>query len=232
MTIHDGHHGSFADAAAEESFSRRRFLAALAASAAGFAGFPAVAEARLAYGSRGRAVRALNAQLADLTYLPRARVSDRFTTSTFHAVVAFQKYAGLARDGIVGPRTQAALRRAEVPRPPTTRGGKRIDVSLDDQLAFLVEHGRVRRTVAVSTGRRGYATPRGRFAIYRRERRSWSVPYSVWLPWAAYFTGGVAFHAYPDVPPYPASHGCVRVPPPMAREVYEFAQLGTRVRVV
>jgi lipoprotein-anchoring transpeptidase ErfK/SrfK len=26
-----------------------------------------------------------------------------------------------------------------------------------------------------------------------------------------YFTGGVAVHGFPDVPPYAASHGCVRV---------------------
>lgn len=26
-----------------------------------------------------------------------------------------------------------------------------------------------------------------------------------------YFVGGVAVHGYPNVPPYPASHGCVRV---------------------
>src|SRR2546423_360627 len=26
-----------------------------------------------------------------------------------------------------------------------------------------------------------------------------------------YFNGGVAVHGFPDVPPYPASHGCVRV---------------------
>jgi hypothetical protein len=34
-----------------------------------------------------------------------------------------------------------------------------------------------------------------------------------------------------DVPPYPASHGCVRVPPPFAQELYEFASQGTVVVV-
>ena len=38
------------------------------------------------------------------------------------------------------------------------------------------------------------------------------MPYAVWLPWASYFVGGVAFHESPEVPSTAASHGCVRVP--------------------
>jgi hypothetical protein len=45
--------------------------------------------------------------------------------------------------------------------------------------------------------------------VFRKELRSWSVPF----------------------PPFPASHGCVRVPAPEARGVYEFASLGTAVVV-
>jgi hypothetical protein len=155
-----------------------------------------------------------------------------FTRATFHAVVAFQKYSRLVRDGIVGPQTSAALVTAIRPRPLLSRPGRRIEVSLRRQLAFLVMRGVVRRTVAVSTGRRGYATPAGNFSVYRREKLSWSGPYQVWLRWAAYFNGrGLAFHGYRRVPPYPASGGCVRVPPPFAREVYGFAQIGVPVLV-
>jgi lipoprotein-anchoring transpeptidase ErfK/SrfK len=57
------------------------------------------------------------------------------------------------------------------------------------------------------------------------------VPFSVWLPYAFYFNQGIAFHEYPDVPPYPASHGCVRVPAPEAKKVYRFAALDTVVIV-
>ena len=69
------------------------------------------------------------------------------------------------------------------------------------------------------------------YAVTRKEVRSWSVPFQVWLPYASYFVGGIAFHEYPEVPPYPASHGCVRVPSPDAREVYDFASLNTAVLV-
>ena len=67
---------------------------------------------------------------------------------------------------------------------------------------------------------------------YRREQRSWSYSYRVWLTWAAYFNRGIAFHGYRTVPVYAASHGCVRVPFPFARELYAFARLGTRVDVL
>ena len=66
----------------------------------------------------------------------------------------------------------------------------------------------------------------------RKEQRSWSVPYKVWLPWASYFVGGVAFHEYPDVPPTAASHGCVRVPRWDAQWLYQQTPIGTPVTVL
>ena len=57
------------------------------------------------------------------------------------------------------------------------------------------------------------------------------MPFQTWLPYASYFNRGIAFHEYPDVPTYPASHGCVRVPAPEAPCVYRFAKLGTAVVV-
>jgi peptidoglycan hydrolase-like protein with peptidoglycan-binding domain len=195
-----------------------------------FAG-SATAESTLSLGSRGASVRWLNDRLADLSYLRRGAVSGRFTDATFHAVVAFQKRSGIKPDGSAGRRTLRALEAARPPRPKTTGSGKRVEVSLAQQLAFLVSGDRVVRTIAVSTARPGYVTPRGEFRIYRKERMSWSAPYSVWLPYASYFTGGIAFHAYPDVPAYPASHGCIRVPIPFAPEFYAFASYGTPVIV-
>jgi lipoprotein-anchoring transpeptidase ErfK/SrfK len=67
--------------------------------------------------------------------------------------------------------------------------------------------------------------------VFSKELQSWSVPFQTWLPYASYFNQGIAFHEYPEVPPYPASHGCVRVPAPEAKGVYDFATLGTVVVV-
>jgi len=187
----------------------------------------------LGIGSSGADVAALTDRLAALGYLPAGTRSSTFTEATAHAVTAFQKWEGIGRDGRVGPQTYAALRTAVRPLPTTSSGraGKRIEVLLDKQVALLIRDGRVRRVIAVSTGAPGYDTPAGSFRVFRKEVRSWSYPYSVWLPYASYFNRGIAFHGYASVPTYPASHGCVRVPFAFMREVYRFAAKGTPVRV-
>ena len=129
-------------------------------------------------------------------------------------------------------RDPRALDRARRPTPRTAAQGRRVEVLLDRQLALYVESGRVVRTLHVATGARGFETPAGRYAVFRKEQRSWSVPYKVWLPWASYFVGGVAFHESPDVPAGPASHGCVRVPPADARWLYDRLPDGTAVTVL
>ena len=86
------------------------------------------------------------------------------------------------------------------------------------------------RAVHISTGAGG-KTPRGTFHIFRKERMSFSRPFHVFLPYASYFSGGFAFHEYPNVPAYSASHGCIRIGYPEARGVYEFALLGTLVSI-
>ncbi len=86
--------------------------------------------------------------------------------------------------------------------------------------------------MAVSTGKGSNATPPGSFRIFRKEIKSWSYPFQVWLPWASYFVGGIAFHEYPDVPTQAASHGCVRVPRYDAQLLYKFGTLRTPVKVI
>ena len=103
---------------------------------------------------------------------------------------------------------------------------------LDRQLALLIENDRVDRIIHISTGAPGRSTPIGSFHVTRKERYSWSVPFKVWMPWASYFTGGIAFHEYSSVPAYPASHGCVRVNRYDAVTLYGFAVAGTPVSVL
>ena len=88
--------------------------------------------------------------------------------------------------------------------------GRSLDVDLARQVLFLVENGRVAWVFDTSTGARPGATPRGRFEVYRRVDGYDQGPLGT-LYRPAYFIGGVAVHGYPSVPPYPASHRCVRV---------------------
>ena len=179
----------------------------------------------------GPSLRELQQLLVDLGYLGPGGVTGVADARTSVAVIAFEKWAGLPRDGLLGPAVASALLRASRPEPATRAPGRRIEVLLDRQLALLIESDRVVRAVHISSGAGG-ATPRGAFRVYRKERLSWSVPFEVWLPWASYFTGGIAFHEYPDVPTYPASHGCVRVNRYDATDLYAFAAHGTPVLVL
>ena len=100
--------------------------------------------------------------------------------------------------------TVGALERATRPVPARREGpGRRIEVLLDRQLALLIENDRVDRIVHISTGAPGRSTPIGSFHVTRKERYSWSVPFKVWMPWASYFTGGIAFHEYRACRPIP-----------------------------
>lgn len=182
--------------------------------------------ATLHLGSRGAAVRSLQRILARLTYLPSSGVDGRFGMQTWHAVVAFQGWNRLGRDGVVGLRTRGALARAGRPRPWSTATG--IEIHVNRQVLLLMRHGRVQRAIHVSTGSYG-RTPLGHFRIYRRELMSWSVPFHVWMPLAQYFYRGYAMHQFASVPAIPASHGCVRVPQQEAQAVWRFGRIGMRV---
>ena len=87
------------------------------------------------------------------------------------------------------------------------------------------------RAVHVSTGKPGYETPKGDYSVYEKETEHWSSLYNVWLPYASFFCEGYAFHEYDEVPAYPASHGCCRVPAPEAEWVYGFIPKGTPVHI-
>jgi hypothetical protein len=176
--------------------------------------------------------RALQERLADLGFLREDAVDGRPGPQTSSAVVAFQKWAGLARDGVAGPVTRARLAEADRPSPIGSGSGRRAEVLLDRQVTLVIDGDRVTRVLDVSTGKPGFETPVGSWRVERKEVRSWSVPYKVWLPWASYFVGGVAFHEYPDVPPFPASHGCVRVPRWDAKWLYDQLPNGTPVTVI
>jgi lipoprotein-anchoring transpeptidase ErfK/SrfK len=125
---------------------------------------------------------------------------------------------------------QLELLKAKRPRARTGRTGRAIEIHRDRGVLLTIEDGAVVRAIHTSTGAGGI-TPAGSFRVYRKETMSWSVPFSVWMPYAAYFVGGIATHEYPDVPSYPASHGCVRLPAGEAQRVFHFVELGTPVTV-
>jgi hypothetical protein len=178
-------------------------------------------------------VRLLQQRLIQLGYLVAGDDDGRFGPATSNAMLAFQKWEGLRRTGLMDDATESQLDNAERPTP-RTRGplGRRAEVLLDRQVALLINNNQVVRTIAVSSGKPGTPTPPGSYRVYAKFTRWWSVPFREWLPWAIPFVGGIAFHEFQVVPPYPASHGCVRQSYTVARWTYNFASVGMPVRVL
>ena len=177
----------------------------------------------LAPGSRGPAVRVLEERLAELRYVLRG-VDGAYATDTYEAVLAFQKTHGLPRTGRATPALWRRLQRAGVPAPRML-SGTRLEVDKSRQLLLEVRGGRVVAVVHVSTGATGN-TPLGRWRVYRKVT-GWD--WVLWYP--MYFLRGFAIHGYPSVPPYPASHGCVRVPMWFAPLLYGRHPYGATVYV-
>jgi N-acetylmuramoyl-L-alanine amidase len=172
-------------------------------------------------------------RLIELGYLSKGAADGRFGPVTGNAILAFQKWERLDRTGSLDAATRARLTTASRPAPVSRGGaGKRAEVLLDRQVALLIVGNRVIRAIAVSTGKPSTPTPPGDYRVYAKIRRWWSTPFREWLPWAVPFVGGIAFHEFPVVPAFPASHGCVRQAVPVARGTYDFAEVGMPVKVI
>jgi hypothetical protein len=63
----------------------------------------------LSFGSRGDEVKKLQTRLVELGLLPGKYVTGNFLRNTDRAVKKFQQEKGLVADGVVGPKTSAAL---------------------------------------------------------------------------------------------------------------------------
>jgi peptidoglycan hydrolase-like protein with peptidoglycan-binding domain len=181
-------------------------------------------------GSCAKRVRELKKTLAKLSYLSKANGGCMGEDENW-AVDAFQRQEGLRATGKADRKTLKRLDKAKQPKPRKGGDNDRLLVSIRRQLLYIVEKDEVRRTISVSSGRSGFETPRGHYKIFRKERNSYSNEFDVNLPWASYFHNGMAFHGSSDVQPRGASHGCIRVPPKFAREVYRKAPMGRQVIV-
>ncbi len=176
----------------------------------------------LALGARGASVRALEQRLFDLRYAIRR--DGYFGSEDLEAVYAFQKVEGLDRTGEVTPTVWARLLTAKTPRA-RYGGPDHIEIDKTRQVLYLVHGSEVTLIVATSTGATGN-TPVGTFHVYRKVGG-----YDWVLYYPSYFLRGFAVHGYPDVPPYPASHGCARIPMWIAQTVYAQVAYGSEVIV-
>lgn len=194
----------------------------------------------LRLGSRGTEVRHLQQVLRARTYDP-GPVDGVFSEPTLQAVYAFEKLHGLRRDGVVTPRQMEQIVVSKKPEAPDRGMDHFVDADLSRQVVLEVRNGEVARTLSISSGNgerymsegevSKAETPTGEFEIL------WKIPGwrhsdlgELWYP--SYFhSAGYAFHGSTSVPPYPDSHGCIRLPMYATKSFYADNPVGTKVFV-
>lgn len=186
----------------------------------------------------------------DVTYVQRrlaalkydvGTVNGFFGYDTVHATYAFQKVHGLPRTGAVDARTYDRLLRPGTPRLRFSHSGAWVEADLTKQVLYYVRDGAIQRILDISSGndevfyvdgdREVASTPTGNFRVMRKID-GWRISRlgSLWRP--AYFAaGGFAIHGAPSVPPYPASHGCIRITIPSMNRLYSSLTIGLPVHV-
>jgi len=183
----------------------------------------------LSFGAQSSSVARLGGQLRALHIA--APYTSTFDSRMLDSVYAFEKIENLPRTGIVDPTFWRRLAVATIPKPRYADPADHLEVDKPQQVLFVVRDSRVALIVPVSTaGLPGRFTPVGRFSIIRKVDGFDPSPLGTLFD-PMYFTGGYAIHGNPSVPPYPASHGCVRVPMWLAAQLFETNPYGETVYV-
>lgn len=161
------------------------------------------------------------------------------------AVVAFQKVNALKRTGKLTYQDLEILRNAQPPSPKETKnleeGKIRVEIDLRRQILFVINHeNQITRILTISSGNdkefksegflRDAITPPGRFNVYNKIK-GWRKSGLGLLYYPNYFLSGLAIHGSKFVPPYPDSHGCIRIPMFAAEEFYQMMVMGTEILV-
>ncbi|MEX2660170.1 MAG: L,D-transpeptidase family protein [Acidimicrobiales bacterium] len=160
----------------------------------------------------------LQRRLTDLGYW-LGPIDGQYGNLMKQAVYAFQKVHGLEPDGNIDAATRAALERAARPTPQGTGDG--IEVDKSRQVLFVVRGGQVVWAFNTSTGTEDPYTYEGRQYLADTPPGRWTISREIdgvrtgnlgRLYRPKYFhRDGIAIHGSSFVPPYPDSHGCVRV---------------------
>ncbi len=134
---------------------------------------------------------------------------------------------GMAADRRDVPMMQMLLGRD----PKEAARTRRIVISLRDQQATLYEHDEPTFKTRVSTGRKGFPTPRGEYVITDKRRIWESTLYDAEMPFFMRLSGSDIGLHQGVVPRGPASHGCIRLPAAAARTLYARMRPGDPVTI-
>lgn len=183
-------------------------------------------------------VKAVQTQLASMRYYA-GPIDGLRGPALRTAVMAFQKVQGIGADGVVGTGTLAALKAPRAPTLKASAPAERVEVDLTRQVLYVVKSGAIARIMPVSSGNGdtylqkdgGQAkalSPVGWYKIQRVIRGIRDADLGrLYDP--QYFYRGWAIHGSNSVPPWPASHGCIRVPRADAKYLLDAIGVGTDV---
>jgi len=128
----------------------------------------------------------------------------------------------------------ATLRPGEyVWHPKAAQGGSLLlTIDLTAQRLTVYRDGALVAASAISTGTLGRETPTGVFTILEKKVTHRSSTYdNAPMPFMQRLTEkGIAIHAG-DLPGYPASHGCIRLPNEFAKKLFAITAVGTQVMI-
>lgn len=172
-------------------------------------------------GERGPKVLLLQRALAEQHFA--VPVTGYYDDGTARAVLAFRKTNDMSRDGYATHEVYAKLMRHQGAfklRYP--KAGKHVEFDWSRQVLTLAQNGKPFRTYHTSSGKASTPTVFGTYRFYLKSPGTNAKG----MVDSNYFIGGYAIHGYADVPAYPASHGCLRVPIPNARQIYDWVDIG------
>jgi lipoprotein-anchoring transpeptidase ErfK/SrfK len=176
-------------------------------------------------GSNGPWVEILEQRLRDLDYhVPKP--NRGFDVRTGDAVLAFHKVQGMRRVKSVSAATWKRLSDPRTPQPRASKPDVHVEIDQSRQVLYVVRDGEIDEIVHTSTGAGG-ATRDGVFHVH--SKIAGFSPHHLYYP--SYFDGARAVHGWPEVPAYPASHGCSRVPYWTAKFLFGIMGYGMEVRV-
>ena len=165
------------------------------------------------------------------------------TTSSLSKVAFAAAYAtcgllalsGPAEAQNQSPSQKARAQQAKAPPPPepTISSPLVAVVSIGRQRVTFYDKNGVVAQSPISSGRSGNETPQGVFSIIEKKEEHFSniydeapMPFMQRITWS-----GVALHAG-NLPGYPASHGCIRLPHSFAERLFKMTKINTRVVVM
>jgi ankyrin repeat protein len=118
--------------------------------------------------------------------------------------------------------------------PPAQAPGERrkVVIDLSEQRATLFRGGEAVLSSEVSTGKEGYRTPTGEYVISNKHKSWTSTLYHVPMPYYMRLSCSAFGMHVGNLPGYPASHGCIRMPRKNAIAFFQATRLGDPVSII